>query len=736
MLDQRFAAALPLVCEFLGVGDLSHPALRLDPEVRQRQLLDVMRHVTSQASGRQPTVTMIEDLHWLDPASAEFLEHMVEAQAGSRNLLLVNFRPEYRAEWMQKSWYRQIPLTPLAREAVAQLLGDLLGHDPSINTLADLIHARTGGNPFFTEEVAQSLIESGNLEGARGAYRLVTPIERLEVPATVQAVLAARIDRLPEREKRLLQIASVIGKDFPEPLLAAVATLPVVEMKSSLAALRRAEFIHEQALFPVVEYAFKHPLTQEVALGSQLKERRRRLHAAVARAIEQQDAERLDERAALLAQHWEDAGNALEAARWHRRAAHRTEDTDPSESLRRWHKVRALLADAAVSPEMTALRIQACRGILSALWRVGGTEVDSVFAEGKALAEQAGDLRSLAMFFTLYGNAKGTAGDLRAYRAHASEALRLAELTGDLVLQAAISSDAAHPFGWTGRLREAVQLAEKGIALGPEDLSLGQDLFGVGAYLLGLSCRGAALVEMGRFDEAASDLDRAGQYPAAEPSAFIWSQMFHAVRAYRAGDAPGALTHARRALERAEESGVPIFLILAQVALGIALVANREWRGVEKAGLRALALAREHGVGFGMTARALFFLAEAKLGQGDPHAALALADEALVDARQSGGRLFELDALLTRARAVLSAEGASGAAEVARTLAAASALIDETGARCGEPIVHEVSAELARVCGDEGSRERELYAAHRLFAEMGATGHAERVAQLLAESPR
>ena len=223
---------------------------------------------------------------------------MVDARAGSRNLLLLNFRPEYHADWMQKSWYRQIPLTPLGRDAIAELLADLLGTDPSIAALAGPIHARTGGNPFFTEEVAQTLIESGHLEGTRGAYRLVTPIERLEVPATVQAVLAARIDRLPEREKRLLQVASVIGKDFPEPLLAAVAELPADELKAALAALRRAEFIHEQAIYPVAEYAFKHPLTQEVALGSQLKERRRQVHAAVARAIEQQHAEHLDERAA------------------------------------------------------------------------------------------------------------------------------------------------------------------------------------------------------------------------------------------------------------------------------------------------------------------------------------------------------------------------------------------------------------------------------------------------------
>ena len=316
LLEQSFAETLPLIFDFLGVSDPQRPAPRLDPEARQRQLLAVMRQVIQSVSEAQPTVTLIEDLHWMDEASAEFVAHMVDARAGSHNLLLLNFRPEYHAEWMQKSWYRQIPLTPLGREAIAELLADLLGNDPSIAGLAGAIHARTGGNPFFTEEIVQSLIESGHLQGSRGAYRLVTPIERLEVPATVQAGLAARIDRLPEREKRLLQIASVIGKDFAEPLLTAVAELPLDELKAALAALHRAEFIHEQALYPVAGYSFKHPLTQEVALGSLLQERRRQVHAAVARAIERQDAEHLDERAALLAHHWEAAGDGFAAARW------------------------------------------------------------------------------------------------------------------------------------------------------------------------------------------------------------------------------------------------------------------------------------------------------------------------------------------------------------------------------------------------------------------------------------
>jgi predicted ATPase len=176
----------------------------------------------------------------------------------------------------------------------------------------------------------------------------------------VKAVLAARIDRLPECEKRLLQTASVIGKDFPEPLLAEVAELPTDELKVTLANLRRAEFIHEQALYPVVEYAFKHPLTQQGALGSLLKERLRLVHTAIARAIEQQDAAHLNERAALLAHHWEEAGEALTPSRWHQRAAEQVGTTDFAAATRHWGRVHALLRELLGSRDAAVMGIAAC----------------------------------------------------------------------------------------------------------------------------------------------------------------------------------------------------------------------------------------------------------------------------------------------------------------------------------------------------------------------------------------
>ncbi|GAG31902.1 unnamed protein product, partial [marine sediment metagenome] len=233
-------------------------------------------------SEREPAVLLVDDLHWIDPGSDAFLARIVEAVSGTRTLLLVNFRPEYEADWTRKSHYQQLPLLPLGPEGIEELLRHLLGEDPSVTELLEPIRERTRGNPFFIEEVVQSLAESGSLEGTRGAYRRVTPVAEVVVPTSVHTVLSARIDRLSEREKQLLQKAAVIGKEFSQPILEEVAELPSVELAGALAALSAAELIREEALYPVAEYAFKHPLTQEVALGSQLRERRRRTHAAVA----------------------------------------------------------------------------------------------------------------------------------------------------------------------------------------------------------------------------------------------------------------------------------------------------------------------------------------------------------------------------------------------------------------------------------------------------------------------
>ena len=208
-LDRAFDEVLPLVFDFLGVPDPEQPGRQMEPEARQRQLYSFVRRLVQARSDREPAVLLFDDVQWIDPGSDAFLAQLVEATIGTGTLLLTNFRPEYHAEWMGKSDYQQLPLSPLGPEAIDELLGELLGDDRTVADLRDLIRERTGGNPFFIEEVVHELAESESLAGTTGAYRLAVPVEELAIPATVQSVLAARIDRLPEREKQVLQTAAV-----------------------------------------------------------------------------------------------------------------------------------------------------------------------------------------------------------------------------------------------------------------------------------------------------------------------------------------------------------------------------------------------------------------------------------------------------------------------------------------------------------------------------------------------
>ena len=271
--------------DYLGLADPQRTPIKLDPKTRITQLLDFVRTLP-RSPGQSTTVVIIEDLHWIDAASEEFVEALADAVVGTTTLLIVNFRPGFTAPLMQRSHYRQINMPPLPPAQAAMLVQDHFGNDPSLALLSRNIIERAQGNPFFLEELIHALVERGDFEGEKGAYRLKGGIDSIPLPSTVQAVVAARIDRLEENAKKVLEIASVVGREISTSILDAVAGLAPAELSDAAQHLRQAELLYDVPPFEQRLLAFRHPLIQEVAYRSLMHERCRELHAKVAQAIE------------------------------------------------------------------------------------------------------------------------------------------------------------------------------------------------------------------------------------------------------------------------------------------------------------------------------------------------------------------------------------------------------------------------------------------------------------------
>ena len=292
--------ALEAVLE-LPVEDAAWASVGADQ--RRRRVIDAVRHVLLRESQAQPLLLIFEDLHWVDGDTQALLDALVESVPSHRLLLLVNYRPEYRHGWGGKSYYQQLRLDPLGPETAESLLASLLGTDPTLASLRSVLIERAQGNPLFLEESVRALAETEVLAGERGAYRLARSFHVAQMPATVQAILAARIDRLPPEDKALLQTASVIGKDVPLTLLQAITVVPENDLMATLERLQSAEFLYETQLLPDAEYTFKHALTHEVAYASLVGGRRRALHASVVDAIERLYPDRLAEHHDRLVHH-------------------------------------------------------------------------------------------------------------------------------------------------------------------------------------------------------------------------------------------------------------------------------------------------------------------------------------------------------------------------------------------------------------------------------------------------
>jgi adenylate cyclase len=644
--------------------------------------------------------------------------------------VIVNFRPEYRVPWATRSFYRQIALAPLGDEPLGELLTALLGDDRSLAEPARLIRERTAGNPFFVEELVRALAEAGSLEGERGAYRLAAPVTGASVPSSVQAVLAARIDRLAARDKAVLQAAAVIGKEFAAGVLERVAELDAGELVAALQALRAGEFVDEREPEPEALYAFRHPLTREVAYDSQLRERRARVHAAVARAIAELYPERLNERAALVAQHWEAAGAPLEAAHWYARAAVWAGTGDPAQALGHWTKVRELADTLPDAPEHLSLRLTARMYAMQFGWRLGVSQAQAraAFEEAEQLAVRLGDVRARAVLLNGYGAVRGVGdGEVREFARLQRQALALAEESADPMLYMAIVPG-AYAFFCTGDLREALASCDRALELADGDLSVGAGINYACPYAWCYGFKGVLVALLGDLAEAGRLIGQARRFAEQQGDLEVvgFSELNAAYLAYFLGEPAALLRHARESLAIADRIGNAFARTYAQTLVGVARGLRGEWAEAVAAHQDSIEIARAGRLGVEEESR-LAVLGEACLGAGDARRARALVEEALPMARQRGNVWSQMLCSVSWARVLLATGGAGEAARIETELRRILGLALRTGAKAVEPLVRVELAELARRRGDEVGRARELRQAHRLFTDIGAGGHAARL---------
>jgi tetratricopeptide (TPR) repeat protein len=573
-LDEALQDTLPALLALLEALPGDSPFRQLEPTQRRQLTLAALKRVLLRESQVQPLLLVFEDLHWIDAETQALLDSLVESLPTARLLLLVNYRPEYQHGWGSKTYYTQLRLDPLPPANADEFLHALLGDDRSLAPLKPLLIARTEGNPFFLEESVRTLVETGVLVGEPGAYRLAQALPTIQVPATVQAVLAARIDRLPPEEKRLLQTAAVVGTEVPLPLLQAIAELPEAALHRSLAHLQAAEFLYETRLFPESEYTFKHALTHEVAYSSLLLERRRALHARIVEALEALAGERVAEQVERLAHH------ALRGEVWDKALAYCRQAGEKVTARSAYREAVGYFEQALNAlphlPETRDTREQAIDlrfALRTALRPLGNSgRILACLREAEALAAALDDTRRLGQVSRFLSNHFHNMGIYDQAMAAAQRALALATVGGEVVLHVLPNYYLGQAYLAQGAYRRAIDCF--GQIVTTIEGTQSRERFGQ-VTLPAVSSRaflGECCAELGTFAEGrALGVEGLRIAEAADhPASLMMASWGNGLLALRQGDLPRAVPLLERALDICQTADLPVRFPRIAATLGAA----------------------------------------------------------------------------------------------------------------------------------------------------------------------
>ena len=743
-LDPALGPTLPAFLALLEVPVEDPHWQALDPSQRRQRILDALKRLLLRESQVQPLVLVFENLHWIDTETQVFLDGLVESLPAARLLLLVNYRPEYQHGWGPKTYYTQLRLDPLPPASAEAMLQSLLGNDGDdvgaqhvapLQTLRQMLIERTQGNPFFLEESVRTLVETQVLVGEQGAYRLAGTLPSIQVPATVQVVLAARIDRLPEEEKQLLQTAAVIGAEVPLALLQATAEVPEEPLRLGLTHLQAAEFLYETRLFPEVEYTFKHALTQQVAYETLLQERRRALHARIVEALEALAGDGVAEQVERLAHH------ALRGEVWDKALAYLRQAGEKAMARSAYREAVGyfeqalsalphLLEQGNVIEQAIDLRL-ALRSALLLSGDFGRILVLLREAETLAAAlDDPGRLGQVSVFLSFHFYYMGAHEQAIAA---GQRALALATASGDIVLYALANQPlgvayhaqgdygrAIDCFSQTATFFDGVRRYERlGHALLPAVLS--RAWIAACHAELGTFAEGGALGEEGL--QIAEVVDHLGSLTFASWGVGLLS--------FRQGDLLRALSLLERAVDICQEADFPLYFPWMAVALGAAYTLSGRVTDAVPLLMKAMQQSVTTEMG-GYQALCHFSLGEAHLLVDCLEEAHTLAERALALARmhqERGNQAYALRLLGDIAARREPPESAQAEAHYRLALA----LAEELGMRPLQAHCHLGLGKLYATLGRRAEARAALSAAVELYRAMEMTFWLPQAEAVLAE---
>jgi len=571
-LDEKLKGILPPLHEILSLKVEDEEYLKLEPRQRRERIFEAIRDLIIRESQNRPLVLAVEDLHWIDKTSEEFLTYLIGWLVNARILMVILYRPEYAPPWGSKSYYSQLNVDQLSARASAELVQSILEGGEVIPELRQLIIARAGGNPLFVEEFTHTLLENGSIEKKDHQYVLSTKASEIQVPDTIQEIIAARMDRLEDNLKRTMQVASVVGRDFAFRILHTITGMRE-ELKWYLLELQGLEFIYEKSLFPELEYIFKHALTQEVAYKSLLIKRRKNIHEKIGKAIEELYRDRLEEFYEMLAHHYSKSENWEKAYEYLKLAGEKATRSYSNWEAFRFYKEAIKALSQLPDIEENKRRQVEVRILMESPMMLVGYPEDSlhIIEEGERLSRELGDAGSLARFYSTLGLYYSLKGDSLRGTAYAESAFQEAEKIQDIELMAPLGNDLCGSYLVAAQCWKIAEMAPRVLAV-LEKTGRESEYFGKGLNVYSFICSsyGHALAWMGNFAEGEAQCEKALRLALElnELSTITNAEMMYAFVFHHRGDGGNAAQHFQNAIRYAEEAQYVLILSVCWACCG------------------------------------------------------------------------------------------------------------------------------------------------------------------------